>query len=153
MTDTTPEITALAAAAKPDDLNALSKCGLHEQTRKALEAMAHEGISLRDAAKRFDIRPDNLSRAHDRPKVRKAFMSVRRAIRVNAAADAHTRIEYMSRHADSERVRFDANRWVAGVDGVSPVQRVDARHQHNVQFQGFVYPDIHAKDVSPEDGE
>lgn len=151
MNDETPAtLSSLIATAKPD-LSALSRCGLHDKTRQALEDMAFEGLSLPHAAKRHGIRTDNLQRAYDRRKVRAAYYQVVKAVRDNAAQDAYRRIDHLSRTSDSERLQFDASRWIAGVDGISPVQKVDARHQHNVQFQGFAYPDIHAKDVTPAD--
>ena len=113
--------------------------------------MAHEGLPLLHAAERFKVDDSTLYRAMLRPHVKQAFAQVLKAIREGAAQAAYLKINHLAHTADSKRLQFDASRWIAGVDGISPVQKVDARHQHNVQFQGFAYPDIHAKDVTPAD--
>lgn len=113
--------------------------------------MANEGLPLSAAAVQFEVDTSTLYRALCRPHVKRAFAQVLRAIREGAAQAAYLRINHMGHSAKSETVKLDANKWIAGVDGLSPVQKIDARHQHNVQFQGFAYPDIHAKDVTPSD--
>lgn len=120
-------------------LTALHRVGLHEKTREALEIMAFEGRTLPHAAKAAKVRPDNLARAFNRPKVREAYNQVVKAIRNNAAQAAYLRIQHLGQTSNSERTQLDANKWVAGVDGISPVQKVDARHQHNHTFGGFDY--------------
>lgn len=155
MTDKTkaPDQDALTAAqnAHQSGYNALEGTGLHEHTREALELMAHEGLSLPLAAKQKNIRVDNLQRAFNKPKVRAAFNQLVKTIRDNASQMAYLRINHLSQASQSERMTFDAARWVAGVDGLSPVQKVQGTHSHSISFGGFEYPDLEAKDVTPED--
>ena len=144
---------ALTAAQRDvyHDLTALERVGAHEQTRKALELMAFEGIPPMEAAKRAQCDQSTLYKALKKTKVKVALNQVINAIRKNAAQAAWLRIQHLSVTGSSERLKFDANRWIAGVDGISPVQKVEGRVSHNVQFTGFDYPDLGAKDITPKD--
>lgn len=122
-------------------LQALHTVGLHKKTREALEAMAFEGLPLPYAAKRHDIRPDNLAKAFNKAHVRRAYNQVVKAIRDNAAQAAYMRINHLSMTSKSDQVRFKANEWVAGVDGISRVQKVEGQHHHSHTFGGFEYDD------------
>lgn len=144
----TPEASALAATQYA--ITSLHRCNLKKNTVHALEAMAFEGLPLPRAAEQFNIRPDNLLRAFDRPHVRTAFNQVVKAIRDNAAQAAYLRINHMSLTASSEQVKLKANAWVAGVDGISPVQKVQGQHQINHSFGGFDYGDIVEGEVEPQ---
>lgn len=132
-------------------LNALEGTGLHEHYRAALYDMAYEGLDTREAAKRQNIRLNNFHAAISRPHVKRAYKQLVAAIRDNAAQAAYLRINHMSKNADSEHVKLKANEWVAGVDGISKVQKVEGNMRHNVVFGGFDYPDLEAKDVTPRD--
>lgn len=134
--------------------SALDGIKLHGNTKNAIEAMAYEGLPLTLAADRFDIRRDNFARVLRRPEVRRAYKQLLATIRDNAAQAAYMRINDMSMNAKSERVRLMANEWIAGVDGISKVQKVEGALRHQVIFGGFEYPDLRAKTVTPreEDG-
>lgn len=153
MTDNTPpeDGVAVPQASTEYALTALSRVGLHKKTREAIEAMAYEGLSLPLAADRFDIRRDNLTRAFNKPHVRTAFKQVVKAITDNAAQQAYLRVNHLSQTSKSERLQYDASRWVAGVAGISPVQKVQGHMTHNVTFGGFDYdePIEHDPKVTP----
>ena len=136
-----------------DDLTALGRCGLHAKTRAAIEEMAFKGATLHSAAAKHKMRPDNLAKAFRKPHVKAAYEQTVKAIERGAARHSFRRIVDMAENSESGRLRYDANRWVAGVGGISPVQKVDARHQHNVTFGGFTYDRPDPKDITPEDTE
>ena len=115
---------------------------LGKKTIEALESMAHEGLSLHEAAKRHDMRRDNLRRAFERPQVKAVYNDLVAFVRDNGAQSAYLRIVELSQTAKSETVRLEACKWLAGVDGLSPVKRADLRHVHNVTFKGFDYGDM-----------
>ncbi|WP_170759969.1 hypothetical protein [Ruegeria lacuscaerulensis] len=92
-------------------------------------------------------------RAFKRPHVKRAFNQLVNAIRENAAQSAYLGIVHLSNTANSDRLKFDTRKWIAGVDGISPVQKVEGRHHHNVQFGGFDYGEEEPIDVTPEDEE
>lgn len=133
------------------EYNAFSGTSIHGKTREAFEAMAYEGIDLHSAAQRVGMRPDNLARAFKKKNVRRAYNQLIKAIRENAAQGAYMRINHISKTSASDHVKLDANRWIAGVDGISPVQKVEGRHLHRHDFGGFDYGDAEARDVTPED--
>lgn len=147
MTDESRQLAELTSYQSPT-LNGL---GLGANTRQAIEAMAWEGLPPHLSAARYGIRTDNLNRAIARPKVRKALNQLLKEVRENAGQQAYFGIVHMSHASQNDRLRFDAKRFVAGVDGISPVQKVQGQHSHAHSFQGFDYGEIEAKDITPTD--
>ncbi|MGR3662523.1 MAG: hypothetical protein ACU0CA_15285 [Paracoccaceae bacterium] len=98
------------------------KLGISKTNAKALEAMAYDGISLPAAAERHNIRVQNLERVFNIPKVRTVYNELIAYIRSNTAQSAYTRINNLSVTTDSDRLRFDADRWLAGVGGIAPIK-------------------------------
>jgi hypothetical protein len=43
----------------------------------------------------------------------------------------------MSETAASETVKLDAYKWIAGVDNIAPIKRVEGRMTHTHAFQWF----------------
>lgn len=113
------------------------KLGAHN--RQAIEAMAHEGIDLHEAAKRYNANYDSLRRVFRRPHVKAAFDQVVKNVCENAAQGAFLRMVHLSKHGSTERIKVDANTWVAGVGGISPVKKVEGHMRHNITFSGFSY--------------
>lgn len=137
----------------PSNLNAPSFKGLHLSAKnvEALELMAYEGLSPHVAADRLGIRKANLLRAFDTPKVRAVYQELVDHIRQNVGQQAYMRIVELSQTAKSETVRADCNKWLAGVDNIAPVKRVEASHQHKVQFGGFIVDLSGADEDGPRD--
>ena len=124
---------------------------LSPQLRDTMDIMANEGVALPIAAERAGASVQAMKQAFRRPHVKQAYNQLIADIRANAAQGAYLRINHMSQTANSETVKLDANRWIAGVDGISPVQKVEGRHLHRHDFGGFDYGDTEARDVTPED--
>lgn len=149
------EAQALIEAGK----NPFDGTGISARTRRGLEHMALRGLSLPHAAKRAGVRPDQLSRALTYPKVKAAYNQAVAAVRANAGQAAYLRNVELSQTATSEAVRADLNKWIAGVDNIAPIKRVEGRFQHNHQFGGFAFPqvddDVHMPsaqiDITPEE--
>ncbi|MFY0633670.1 MAG: hypothetical protein JXQ91_07655 [Vannielia sp.] len=120
------------------------------QMRKVCELMAHEGLSLPQAAKRAEITRDSAVRAFHKANVKTYFNQLVAEIRANAAQQAYLRINHIGQTANSETVKLDANKWVAGVDGIAAVKRIEGRHSVNHTFGGFDFTDA-MQDVTPED--
>jgi hypothetical protein len=117
-----------------------------------LELMAYEGVDIRTAAQRVDMHIVSARQAFARPAVKASFAQLVKEIRDNAAQSAYLRINHISQNATSEAVKLDANKWVAGVDGLSPIKRIEGRHSHTHAFAGFEYvkPGGIARDITPE---
>ena len=122
---------------------------LSEKTVSALEAMAYEGLSLHIAADRAGVRRHNLQRAFEAPMVKQAYNRIVDFIRSNAAQDAYLRMVDLAQNAQSENVKLRANEWVAGVDGISPLKKVQGQHNHSIQFGGFII-DAEERDTDTE---
>jgi hypothetical protein len=115
--------------------------------------MAATGQTLKDSAKATGMNVQAAQRAFRRQHVKRAFNQLVAEVRENAAQQAYLGIVNLSHNAQSDRLKFDTRKWIAGVDGISPVQKVEGRHHHNVQFGGFDYGDEDTIDVTPEDDE
>ena len=123
--------------------------GLHlgKKSIAAFELMAWEGLPLHEAAKRTGMRNDNLRRTFNLPKVQQRWSIVVRHIRKNEGQAAIARISDLSRNANSEHVRLEASKWLAGIEGTAPVTRVQGEFRHRLEFSGYEYPTL---DVTPE---
>ncbi len=151
MTDeATPPVEG--AALPPADLT-FDGLGLGDKSIEALEAMAYEGLSLHLAAKRADIRVDNFNRTFSNPRVRRVYNQVVKSIRDNAAQQAYIRMVGLAQTSQSDHVRLEANKWIAGVDGIAAVKRVEGKMHHTHAFGGFEYDEPEAVDITPEDAQ
>lgn len=131
--------------------------GLAARTVKALDDMAYRGVPLPHAADAHNIRRDNLSRSFNSPQVRAVYNQIVKSIREGAAVQAYLRNVELAHTASSENVRLEANKWIAGVDGIAALKRVEGRMHHQHSFGGFDYStattiDGHATDT-PSDGD
>ncbi|WP_065331239.1 hypothetical protein [Tritonibacter mobilis] len=155
MTDNPQHLTSTTeeeGAALPPAQITFEGLNLHPQTIRALEAMAYEGLSLHLAAKKENIRPDNFTRAFNRPEVRRVYNQIVKAIKDNAATQAYVRNVNLAQSSNSDHVRADLNKWIAGVDGIAAVKRVEGKMHHTHAFGGFEYDEPEAVDITPEEG-
>tara|TARA_R110002072_G_scaffold43676_3_gene122516 strand:+ start:2512 stop:2946 length:435 start_codon:yes stop_codon:yes gene_type:complete len=124
---------------------------ISDEMRQCVELMAAEGLPVRMAAERAGLVADTAVRNMRKPHVLKLFNQRVKEVRDNASQAAYMRINHLSLASTNERVKLDASKWVAGVDGISPVQKVQGNHFHSHEFGGFGYPDLEPIDVTPED--
>lgn len=124
---------------------------ISDEMRQCVELMATEGLPVRMAADRASIAPDTAVRNMRKPHVLKLFNQRVKEIRDNASQAAYMRINHLSVVSTNERVKLDASKWVAGVDGISPVQKVQGQYHHSHTFGGFGYPDLEPEDITPEE--
>tara|TARA_R110002094_G_scaffold85688_17_gene89719 strand:- start:393 stop:809 length:417 start_codon:yes stop_codon:yes gene_type:complete len=136
-----------------DELPAPKKTRIRisDEMRQCVELMATEGLPVRQAAERAGIAPDTAVRNMKKTHVLRLFNERIKDVRDNAAQAAYMRINHLSVASTNERVKLDASKWVAGVDGISPVQKVQGQHHHSHVFGGFEYPDLEATDITPEE--
>ncbi len=129
----------LEEAAAQAELPSFDNLGIGPKSVQALEMMAYEGLDYRVAAERAGIERRNFRRTFNLPQVRKAYMSVLSHLRANAGQRAFRRIDHLSQTAQSEHVRLEGSKWVAGVEGLAPVKRVEGKFDINHTFGGFDY--------------
>lgn len=124
---------------------------LAARTVRALEDMAYRGTPLPHAADNHGIRRDSLVRSFNNPATRAVYNQIVKGIREGAAVQAYLRNVELAHTATSETVRLEANKWIAGVDGIAALKRVEGRMHHQHSFGGFDYsaagPIV---DVSPD---
>ena len=124
---------------------------ISDEMRQCIELMATEGLPVHVAAERANITRDTAIRNMRKPHVLRLLNQRLKDVRDNASQAAYMRINHLSVASTNERVKLDASKWVAGVDGISPVQKVQGNHFHSHSFGGFSYPDLEPIDVTPED--
>lgn len=133
------------------DLPPPQRVRISEQMREVIRLMADEGIDIATAAQRVGIVKSSAIRAFNKPHVRSLYNQHVADIRANAAQAAYLRMNHLSKTATSEQVRADANKWVAGVDGIAALKRVEGRMHHQHTFGGFDYSEAGPiVDVSPD---
>lgn len=122
-----------------------------EEYAQAFEEMAYEGKPIALAAKHHKIRTDNLTRAFNRPKIRKVYNQIVKSIKEGAGVQAYIRNIDLSVNSASDHVKADLNKWIAGVDGIAALKRVEGRMHHTHSFDGFEYPDEEPPiDITPD---
>lgn len=130
---------------------------LAARTVRALEDMAYRGVPLPHAADTHGIRRDSLTRSFNTPATRAVYNQIVKSIREGAAVQAYLRNVNLAHQATSETVRLDANKWIAGIDGIAALKRVEGRMHHSHTFRGFDFDEaMGLKDVTPDtssDGE
>lgn len=124
---------------------------ISDEMRQCITLMATQGLDLYDAAGKAGITRDSAVRNMHKPHILRLLNQMIKDVRDNAAQQAYIRNNHLAKTADNQRLRFDANRWVAGVDGISPVQKVQGQHQLTHSFKGFEYPTLDPIDVTPAD--
>ena len=114
----------------------------------AIRLMVWEGKSRKEAASLSGVNEHSLYCALCKPHVVKWQNEQVLALRRGEVGRAYGRIARMAEDAASEHVKLSANQWIAGVDGLAPVSKVDvnARVQHS--FVDYDYAD--AIDVTPD---
>ena len=118
--------------------------------RRCVEIMAQEGLTVRVAAEKAGITPDTAVRNLRKPHVAAVLNKHIRDIRENAGQRAFLRNVHLAETAKSEAVRADLNKWIAGVDNIAPIRRVEGRMTYTHRFAGFEFDDDEAIDVTPE---
>lgn len=122
---------------------------ISDEMRQCVELMATEGLPVHVAAERANITRDTATRNMRKAHVLRLLNQRLKDVRDNAAQAAYMRINHLSVASTNERVKLDASKWVAGVDGISPVQKMQGNHRHSHVFGGFEYPDLEATDITP----
>lgn len=125
---------------------------LSAQLKTVIELMAYEGLPLPVAAERANMAVASAKDAFRKPHVKQALNQLVTEIRSGAAQAAYLRINHMSHSVSSEDVKLRANQWVAGVDGIAAVKKVEGRHTHNHTFGGFEFGGETIEGEAAQDG-
>lgn len=119
---------------------ALAKTRISPRVRKAIAYMVWDAMDRTAAAERAGITSDNLRKALKQPKVKALMAQEFKELREGAPIEAYANIRELGHTAKSEDVRLRSNQWVAGVDGLAPVTKVQGQMKVSHAFEGFAYP-------------
>lgn len=119
----------------------VTRARLSAEMKQVIEIMAYEGLPLPQAVERVGMNLKSAKKAMTKPHVKHAFNQLVAEIRSSAGQLAYLRINRMGSEAQSEPVKLEANKWIAGVDNIAPIRRVEGKYQHNHSFGGFEFGD------------
>ena len=84
-----------------------------QQMRSVIDLMVHEGLPLPIAAQRVGMNVESAKRAERKQPARNLYNQMVANVRKGAAQQAYLGIVHQSHSADSERLQYDAKRWVS----------------------------------------
>ena len=104
------------------------KLTISGKIRAAIGLMIEEGLTRQAAAEKAGIKDHSLYVALTKPHVKAFRMGLINEQRTSEGQRAYIKLTKLGDTASSEHVQMEASKWVAGVDGISPVQKQDVRH-------------------------
>ncbi len=107
------------------------------RVRVAIDAMVLEALPRADAAKKAGITEHALYKALRKPPVLAYRSTLLEALRTSAASRTIAKAEKLMDSATSEHVQADMTKWLAGLDGMSPVSKSESLNVHKHLFPGL----------------
>lgn len=99
---------------------------ISRNVRRAIDVMVFEGAKRSVAAQTAGITDGALQLAMRKPEVL-AYMNTQQGVlRTSAAARSVARVDILADEAGSDSVKLDANKWLAGLQGIAPIQRSES---------------------------
>lgn len=127
------------------------------KVKRAIEEMVDNSRKRSEAAEVVGLTDDALYRALTKPEVLAYRAQRLRVLRESAAARTIAKAEQLMDGAESEHVQADMTKWLAGIEGISPVNRSESLHIHAGDVPGIVLTFISATpaiaDVQVIDGQ
>ena len=100
--------------------------------------MVLDALPRREAAEKAGITEHTLYKAMRKPTVMAYMRSQMQVLRESAAARTIAKAEQLMDKAQSEHVQADMTKWLAGLEGISPTQRIENTHIHRNTQPGLV---------------
>lgn len=110
---------------------------LTAKVRTAIEEIVLRGRNRADAAQIAGMAEDSLYRAMRRPETLAYRTLLLEVLRSGASARTLAKIESLMDCSTSEHVKLQAAQWLAGIDGIVPVQRGEVHHTHSHVLPGL----------------
>lgn len=111
---------------------------INAKTREAVRLMVEEAISRPEAAQIAGLTDQGLANALRKPTVIAYRTRLFEALRTSEAARTVGRAAKLADKAESEHVRLQANTWLAGIEGISPVVKSESTSTHRHLHAGLV---------------
>lgn len=128
----------MSSAALQFDTEAHPKARISRKVRDAIRYMVEEGLSRPDAAQKANLTDHGLYQALRNPLVLAYRRELLEVLRTSEAARCIARGAKLADAAQSESVRNDANKWLAGLDGLSPITKTETVNTHRHLLPGLV---------------
>jgi hypothetical protein len=126
--------------------------------RTAIEAMVFEGLKRSEAAARSGITDHALYTALTKQHIKAYRRGLMDEMRTGEGHRAYVKLTVLKDSAASEHVQMESSKWVAGVAGISPVQKQEVKHSGSIDLRaGYVIdltpkkPGDDARDITPAD--
>lgn len=113
------------------------KTRIGSKVKEAVRLMVEEGLKRPVAAERAGLKDNSLYVALRRPDVCAFRAELMRVLRESEASRTIARVATLADTAQSEHVRLGANEFLAGIEGISPVQRSESLHVHQHLVPGL----------------
>jgi hypothetical protein len=107
------------------------------RVRVAIEKMVDHALTRTEAAQLAGLTDHALYCALRKPHVQAYRYERMEVLRSSEASRTISRAVKLADTAESEHVRNDANKWLAGIDGIAPVQRSENVHLHHSAAPGL----------------
>ena len=130
-----------------------SKRTIRKPLRMALEKMVNEGLKRAEAAKAVGMTDHSLREALRRPHVQAYRRALMDELRTSEGHRSYLKLTELREKAASEHVQMESAKFVAGVSGISPVQKQEVTHSGQVQVGYVIDLSPPMKDVTPKDGQ
>jgi hypothetical protein len=126
------------------------KLRVSDKIKAAIDLMVWSGRKRTDAALAVGLDESTLRKALKRPEPLAYLNGEYEALQTSARARTLFRAEDLADNSKSAAVRFQANAWIAGVDGVSPVAKGEIQHRHSGLAPGLtiVFPEQPSEPVT-----
>lgn len=107
------------------------------KVRIAVDAMVMDCLTRKEAALKAGLTDHALYCALAKPHVSAYRNTVLGVLRTSEASRTIARGVKLADEAESEHVRNDANKWLAGLEGISPIARSESVNVHKVITPGL----------------
>lgn len=131
-------MSAAGALDLPATAYAVPKTRISPKVRLAVRLMVEQARKRKDAAQEAGLTDDALYRALQRPDVIAYRTQLFEVLRTSAASRTIARAEKLADDAESEHVQLQANTWLAGIEGISPVTKTENTSTHRHLLAGLV---------------
>lgn len=105
--------------------------------RRAIELVVLKGEKIDEACKSVGITRWAYDKAFLKAEVRAFQSECMRVSRTNAASRTVAKAEKLMDSAESEHVQMDAVKWLAGLEGIQPVNKSEITHTHQGSIPGL----------------
>lgn len=110
---------------------------ISRSVKRSIDHMVFTGAKRADAAQFSGITDKALYTALTLPHVLAYLNTQQQVLRTSAAARSIARVDNLADESESDHVKLDANKFLLGIEGISPVARSESVNLHKVLIPGL----------------